>query len=159
MVISENCVVSIHYTLTDKDGDVLDSSEGQEPLHYLHGASNIIPGLEKKLVGKKVGDQLNVVVEPAEGYGEHQAQLVQSVPRSAFDGVDKIKPGMQFQAQSDQGPMHVIVTEISDETVTVDGNHPLAGQTLHFDVTVEQVREATAEELSHGHTHEGSHAH
>ena len=159
MQVSENCVVSIHYTLTDKEGDVLDSSEGKEPLHYLHGASNIIPGLEKELVGKSTGDQLNVVVSPTDGYGEHQEQLVQEVPRTAFDGVDHIAPGMQFEAQTEGGPMHVVVTEVTEDTVTVDGNHPLAGQELNFEVSVEQVREATEEEVSHGHPHEGSSAH
>lgn len=159
MVIGENCVVSIHYTLTDKDGDVLDSSEGKEPLHYLHGAANIIPGLEKELSGKETGDQLNVTVSPDEGYGERQEQLVQQVPRSAFEGVDQIEAGMQFQAQTDNGTMHVVVTEVSEESVTVDGNHPLAGESLHFDVTVEKIRDATEEEIAHGHPHEGDQAH
>lgn len=159
MVIRENCVVSIHYTLTDKDGDVLDSSEGKEPLHYLHGASNIIPGLEKELTGKEPGDQLSVIVNPEEGYGKRQQQLVQQVPLAAFDGVDQVAAGMQFQAETDNGTMHVIVTDVSDDTVTVDGNHPLAGETLHFDVSVEKVREATEEEVAHGHPHEGSQAH
>lgn len=159
MVIRENCIVSIHYTLTDKDGDILDSSEGKEPLHYLHGASNIIPGLEKELTGKEPGDQLSVVVNPEEGYGKHQQQLVQQVPLAAFDGIEQVAAGMQFQAETDNGTMHVIVTEVSGDTVTVDGNHPLAGETLHFDVSVEKVREATAEEVAHGHPHEGSQAH
>ncbi len=159
MQVSEKCIVSIHYTLTDKEGDVLDSSEGKEPLHYLHGASNIIPGLEKELAGKSTGDQLNVVVSPTDGYGERQEQLVQEVPRTAFDGVDHIAPGMQFEAQTEGGPMHVVVTEVTEDTVTVDGNHPLAGQELNFEVSVEQVREATEEEVSHGHPHEGSSAH
>ena len=159
MVISENCVVSIHYTLTDKDGDVLDSSEGKEPLHYLQGASNIIPGLENELTGKSAGDQLKVTVAPADGYGVRQEHLVQTVPREAFGGIEKIEPGMQFQAQTDAGPMSVVVTDVTDTEVTVDGNHPLAGQTLEFDVSVEKVREATAEELDHGHPHEGSMAH
>lgn len=154
MLVSENCVVSIHYTLTDKEGDVLDSSEGKDPLHYLHGASNIIPGLEKELEGKSTGDQLSVVVSPDEGYGNRQEQLVQQVPKAAFDGIDHIAPGMQFQAQTEGGTMHVVVTDVAEDTVTVDGNHPLAGQELSFDVSVENVREATEEEISHGHPHD-----
>lgn len=159
MVISDQCVVSIHYQLTDKDGDVLDTSENQDPLHYLHGSSNIIPGLEKQLVGKKAGDELRVVVQPEDGYGLHQENLVQEVPRAAFSGIDEIQPGMRFQADSDRGPMHVIVTEVTEQTVTVDGNHPLAGQVLTFDVRIESVREATAEEIAHGHPHQGGHCH
>ncbi len=159
MLISENCVVSIHYTLTDQAGDVLDSSAGKEPLHYLQGASNIIPGLENELAGKATGDNLKVTVAPGDGYGERREQLVQAVPRSSFAGIDAIEPGMQFQAQTDNGPMNVVVTEVTDEQVTVDGNHPLAGQTLEFDVSIEKVRAATAEELEHGHPHEGSMAH
>ena len=159
MLISDDCVVSIHYTLTDQAGDILDSSEGKEPLHYLQGASNIIPGLENELTGKAIGASLKVTVAPGDGYGERQEQLVQAVPREAFEGVESIEAGMQFQAQTDNGPMSVVVTDVTDEEVTVDGNHPLAGQTLEFDVSIEKVRTATAEELEHGHPHEGSMAH
>jgi FKBP-type peptidyl-prolyl cis-trans isomerase SlyD len=148
-------VVTIHYTLTNNEGEELDSSrvEGREPLTYLEGAQNIIGGLESALNDKTAGDKAKVSVEPAEGYGEVNEELVQPVPRTAFEGVDTIEPGMQFQAQTPGGPQVVRVVEVSDETVTIDANHPLAGQTLHFDVEVVEAREATEEEQEHGHVH------
>lgn len=160
MQISPNKVVSIHYTLKNDAGDVLDSSAGREPLAYLHGAGNIIPGLEKALEGKSSGEKMNVSVPPAEGYGERVDGLVQDVPRDAFQGVDEIQPGMQFHAQGPSGPMVVTVKEVDEGSVKVDGNHPLAGETLHFDVEVAEVRDATAEEQEHGHVHgAGGHDH
>ena len=154
MNIANNCVVAFHYTLTDDDGNEIDSSKGKEPLAYLHGHSGIIPGLERELEGKVVGDAMKVTVEPTDGYGEMNPELVQAVPREAFQGVDNIEVGMQFQAQGQGGQVQmVVVREVSDESVTVDANHPLAGQTLHFDVSIEDVREATEEEVSHGHAH------
>ncbi|MGJ7457246.1 FKBP-type peptidyl-prolyl cis-trans isomerase [Halomonas sp. MA07-2] len=160
MQIAQNSVVAFHYTLTNDAGEVLDSSEGREPLTYLHGAGNIIPGLEKELEGRQAGDSLSAVVAPGEGYGEKQEQLVQEVPRDAFQGVEGIEPGMQFQAQTQGGPLMVTVTKIEGDTVTVDGNHPLAGQTLNFAVEIASVREASDEEVEHGHVHgEGGHQH
>jgi len=160
MQAAENSVVSIHYTLTNTRGEVLDSSRGGEPLVYLHGSGNIIPGLEKALAGKQVGDKLQVSVAPGEGYGERDEALVQQVPKRAFQGVPKIEPGMSFHAQSSQGPMQVTVTAVLGDMVTVDGNHPLAGETLNFDVEVTEVRKATLEEISHGHVHgAGGHHH
>ncbi|MFQ5626477.1 MAG: peptidylprolyl isomerase [Methyloligellaceae bacterium] len=154
MNIADKCVVSFHYTLTNGDGEQLDSSSGKDPLKYLHGASNIVPGLEQALNGKKAGDALKVSVQPKDGYGEVNPEMVQIVPRSAFDGVDEIRPGMQFQAEGAQGQVQLItVEEVTDEGIKVNGNHPLAGQVLHFDVTIEDVREASEEELSHGHAH------
>jgi FKBP-type peptidyl-prolyl cis-trans isomerase SlyD len=158
MKIAHEKVVSIHYTLTNKEGTVLDSSSGSEPLAYLHGFGNIIPGLENALEGKGKGEKLSVTVEPEQGYGARDEQLVQAVPRSAFKGVDDLAPGMQFQAQGPQGARLVVVTQVAQDVVTVDANHPLAGQTLHFDVEVSEVRDATAEELEHGHVH-GPHGH
>ncbi|WP_152206640.1 FKBP-type peptidyl-prolyl cis-trans isomerase [Marinobacter changyiensis] len=148
-------VVTIHYTLTNDEGEQLDSSrgEGREPLTYLEGAENIIGGLENALNDKDAGDALKVSIEPAEGYGEVNEELVQPVPRTAFEGVESIEPGMQFQAQTPGGPQVVRVVEVSDETVTIDANHPLAGQTLHFDVEVVETREASEEEAEHGHVH------
>jgi FKBP-type peptidyl-prolyl cis-trans isomerase SlyD len=152
-------VVSFHYTLTDEQGTVIDKSEDQ-PLVYLHGASNIIPGLENALVGKVVGDKLTVTVQPADGYGEYQPEMVQDVPRNLFQGVDNIEVGMQFQAQADDGMQVVTVKDVTDEVVIVDGNHPLAGQTLNFDVEIVEIRDASAEELQHGHAHgAGGHHH
>lgn len=160
MEITDQRVVSIHYTLTNDQGEVLDSSQGSEPLAYLHGAGNIIPGLEKALAGKQAGDKLTVKVAPAEGYGERNAALIQQVPRRAFQGVKDIRPGMSFQAQGPQGPMRVTVTQVAGDMVTVDGNHPLAGENLSFEVEITEVRAATAEEMQHGHVHgPGGHHH
>ena len=152
MKIQNNSAVSFHYTLTDDDGIRIDSSEGQEPLGYLHGAGNIIPGLEKALEGKTIGDSLTVAVTAAEGYGEVQKELIQEVPKEAFQGIDTIEEGMQFEAQTGQGgTVPVTVIDVTDDLVTVDGNHPLAGKNLNFDVSIEDVREATEEELANGH--------
>ncbi|MGY6630811.1 MAG: FKBP-type peptidyl-prolyl cis-trans isomerase [Wenzhouxiangella sp.] len=150
MQIANNSVVAMDYTLTDQEGQVIDTSEGREPLVYLHGHNNIIPGLEKALTGQEAGAEMDVVVQPAEGYGEYREELVQAVPRDAFAGVDKVEPGMSFRAESNAGPMNVIVREVSDDSVTVDGNHALAGQILNFKVAIRSVREATAEEISEG---------
>lgn len=154
MKIANDCVVAIHYTLTNEDGEQLDSSAGGEPLTYLHGHGGIIPGLENELTDKEKGDSLNVVVQPAEGYGDFNPDMLQQVPREAFQGVDSIEAGMQFQAQGEGGQMQmVVVREVTEEAVLVDGNHPLAGQVLNFDVSIEEVREASAEEIEHGHVH------
>jgi FKBP-type peptidyl-prolyl cis-trans isomerase SlyD len=153
LLIGDNCVVSIHYTLTDDDGNVLDSSKDSNPLNYLHGAHNIIPGLENALVGKTTGDSMQVTVSPEEGYGVKSDELIQTVPRAAFEGIDDIQPGMQFQAQGPQGAMMITVTAVDGDDITVDGNHPLAGKTLHFDVSIENIREASEEEIEHGHVH------
>lgn len=160
MQIAEDKVVAIDYTLTDDQGQVLDTSEGESPLHYLHGAQNIIPGLENALGGKLPGDALKVTILPDEGYGERNDELMQAVPRSDFEDVDDLALGMQFRVADDEGEAIVTVVKIEDETVTIDGNHPLAGVTLNFDVTVREVRDASEEELAHGHVHgPGGHAH
>ena len=160
MQIAERSVVSFHYTLTNDAGDVLDSSDGREPLAYLHGAGNIVPGLEREMSGHVAGDKFMVDVAAADGYGDYIEELVQTVPRESFQGVDDLAVGMQFQAQTGQGPIAVIITEIDEDEVTVDGNHPLAGETLHFAVEIIEVREASAEEVTHGHVHgAGGHHH
>ena len=160
MKIAHEKVVSIHYTLTNSEGAVLDSSTGSDPLAYLHGFGNIIPGLENALEGREAGERLSVTVDPEQGYGVRDEHLVQAVPRSAFKGVNELAPGMQFQAQGPQGTRLVVVTQVTQDLVTVDANHPLAGQTLHFEVEISEVREATAEELEHGHVHgAGGHHH
>jgi len=154
MKIANNCVVSIHYTLTNGEGEVLDSSAGGEPLSYLHGAGGIIPGLESELAGQSEGDELKVTVQPEDGYGDVNPELLQHVPRSAFEGVKELEPGMQFQAEGPEGEARIImVQEVEDEQVLINANHPLAGQVLHFEVKVAAVREASAEELDHGHAH------
>lgn len=156
MQIARHTVASIDYTLTDDDGQVLDTSEGREPLTYLHGAGNIIPGLETALEGQNPGDTVAVTVEPAEAYGDRNEELIQQVPMAAFEGVDKVEPGMRFQATDDSGQGRVVtVTGVEDDQVTVDANHPLAGQQLNFEVSVVDVREATDEEIDHGHAHSG----
>lgn len=157
MQIQDNTVVKLDYTVSDSEGEVLDSSEGRDPLAYLHGHGNIVPGLEKALTGHSAGDDVDVTVAPEEAYGPHREDLVQTVPRSSFQGVDDLQPGMRFQAESNAGPMVVTVAEVADDEVTVDGNHALAGKELSFSVTVKDVREATDEELEHGHVHEEAH--
>jgi len=153
MTISHHKVVTIDYTLKNAQGDVLDSSEGQEPLVYLQGAENIVAGLERELEGKSVGDALNAVVSPEDGYGVRNEEMVAAVPREMFESDMDIEVGMSFQAETDQGVQVVNIVAVNDEEVTVDGNHPLADEVLHFDVTVRAIREATAEELEHGHVH------
>ena len=160
-VAGEGKVVSIHYTLKDDDGRVLDSSAGGEPIDYLHGAGNIVPGLESELAGKGIGTRCQVRVAPGEGYGEHDPEMIHRFPKSAFpDGIE-FEPGMQFGAETEDGEVRPVwVREVGDEEVTVDFNHPLAGETLHFDVTIAAVREATTEEIDHGHPHgPGGHEH
>lgn len=156
MQISQHTVASIDYKLTDGDGEVLDTSEGREPLTYLHGAGNLIPGLESALEGSAPGEAVAVTVDPSEGYGERDDNLIQQVPKTAFEGVEQIEPGMRFQATDEQGQGRVVtVTGVDEEQVTVDANHPLAGVPLNFEVNVVDVREASQEEIEHGHVHTG----
>lgn len=156
MQITKNKVAAIHYTLRDDKGTVIDSSEGREPLTYLHGAGNLIIGMEEGLEGKAKGDKLQLKIEPAKGYGEKDPGMIQKVPRSAFGG-QEVKPGMKFS--TNQGHT-VTVTEVGLENITVDANHELAGVPLNFDVEIMDVRNATEEEISHGHVHgAGGHHH
>ena len=161
MLISRNKVVRIDYTLTDDNAQVLDSSEGGEPLTYLHGSGNIIPGLESALEGKRAGESLSVRVAAAEAYGERDADLVQSVARAMFEDSDSLEVGMQFQSGDPDGEIRIVTVVGTDAaSVTVDGNHPLAGVPLNFAVTIVEVRDASSEELVHGHVHgPGGHQH
>ncbi len=160
MEITKDKVATIDYTLKNDAGDVLDTSQGAQPLSYLHGARNIIPGLESALEGQSPGDELEVTVPPDQAYGTRNEGLRQQVDRSQFKDVDNLEVGMQFRVPTNQGDMVVHVADIEGDTVTVDGNHQLAGMTLHFDVAVRDVREATEEEKSHGHVHGANgHAH
>jgi len=160
MSIAQDQVVSIHYTLRDDAGEVVDRSADGAPLAYLHGHGQLIPGLERELTGKKPGERLQVKVPPAEAYGEYDHALVQKVPRRALKGVGDPRVGMRLQAQTPQGPRAVTVTQVSGDLVTLDGNHPLAGKNLNFEVEVAAVRPATEEDLAHGHVHgAGGHHH
>ena len=160
MQIGKHCVAVIDYTLKDDDGDVLDASQNGEFL-YLHGAHNIIPGLETALEGKQAGDSIDVSIAPKDAYGERDPERIQVVPRDMFQTDEEIQPGMQFHAQSPDGHMMIItVTEVDEDEVTIDGNHEMAGMNLHFSVEVIDVREATSEEIEHGHVHgPGGHDH
>ena len=160
MQVARDSVVSIHYTLTNAAGEVLDSSSGGEPLAYLHGGGSIVVGLEEALEGKATGDKLAVAVPAEKAYGVLDASLIQQVPKRAFQGVGEIKAGMRFTAQTEAGPRQVLVTRVAGDMVTVDGNHPLAGQALTFDIEITAVRAATPEELTHRHVHgPGGHHH
>jgi FKBP-type peptidyl-prolyl cis-trans isomerase SlyD len=153
MQVADNMAVSIHYTLTNDDGEVLDSSIGDEALVFLQGSGNIIPGLEKVMVGKVTGDKFNVRIVPEEAYGELMEDMIQVLSRDMFEGIDNIEVGMQFHADVSSGPGVVTVVSIEGDDITIDGNHPLAGIALNFDVEVIDVRLATEEEASHGHIH------
>ncbi len=153
MNISKNCIVTLNYTLTDDENETLDTSVGGEPLVYLHGAKNIIPGLEEALEGKKKGDKFKVSIPAEKAYGEHMDEMVQNIPKNQFPSDQDLQPGMKFQANSPQGPIVLTVVEVGETDILVDGNHPLAGENLNFDVEVAEVRAATEEELNHGHAH------
>jgi FKBP-type peptidyl-prolyl cis-trans isomerase SlyD len=154
LAITDNLVVSITYTLTNDDATVLDSTEESGPMDYLHGADNIIQGLEDGLEGKKVGDKLKVRVDPEDGYGEVFTEFMQVVDIAAFEGVESIEVGMQFESETDEGELEIVtIKSVDDNEVTIDANHPLAGVTLNFDVEIVGVREATAEEIEHEHVH------
>lgn len=159
--ISAGKVVTLHYVLRDDDGTELDNSAGGEPLRYLHGAGNIFPGLEQGLLGCSLGDRRKISVAPEDGFGEHDPDGVQRVPRDTFPAETRLAVGLEFEAEGPDGdPILGRVIELDDDEVTIDLNHPLAGVSLHFDVTVAEIRDATAEELEHGHPHgEGGHGH
>ena len=160
MKIAENHVVTLNYTLKDNDDNIIDKSDDGS-FCYLHGANNIIPGLENALTGKSSGDEISVSVAPDEGYGPRDDTRIQEVPRDAFPPEISIEPGMQFNAQGPEGQAVVVtIAKVDGDSITVDGNHPLAGVTLNFDVTITDIRDASAEELEHGHVHgPGGHHH
>ncbi len=161
MLIANQHVVAIDYTLSNDAGEVIDSSAGAEPLVYLHGAGNIIAGLENALAGKAVGDELEVSIEPEDAYGEYSAELITNLGREMFEGVEELEVGMQFHASAPDGGMQIVtIRDVDGDQVTIDGNHPLAGQQLNFKVKVISVRAASEEEVAHGHVHgEGGHQH
>jgi len=153
MKIAKDHAVFFDYEVRNSRSELLDSSQDNSPMAYVHGYASIVPGLEKALEGKVVGEKLNVVVPPVEAYGLRDERRMAEVPRDIFPAGAEIKPGMRFRAQGDDGADNVVVVSVTDKTVTVDANHPLAGETLTFDVTVRDVRPATAEEIAHGHVH------
>jgi FKBP-type peptidyl-prolyl cis-trans isomerase SlyD len=152
MIVAANKVVKMHYSVMDNDKNTIDNSFDGEPLIFIIGTGYLIPGLEDALQGKEAGDTLSVTVEPENGYGERHDNLMQAVPKSMFEDME-IEVGMQFRASTDDGDQSVMIIDIQDEEVIVDGNHPLSGITLNFDVEILEVREATADELAHGHVH------
>jgi FKBP-type peptidyl-prolyl cis-trans isomerase SlyD len=159
MEISQDTVVSIAYTLSNDAGDVLDTSEGAEPLSYIHGRGQIIPGLEAALAGRAVGDTFQIRIPPGDAYGEHDPELVQQARRTQFGG-EEPEVGMQVEAQGPDGRETLTIVAVEGDVVTLDANHPLAGVTLNFDVTIVEVRAATTQELAHGHVHgEDDHHH
>lgn len=158
MKVAKDAVVSLAYQVRTEEGVLVDESPVSAPLDYLHGHGNLIAGLEKALAGHAVGDKFEVFIPANEAYGNYDDNLIQRVPKDVFMGVDELQVGMRFLADTDQGPVPVEITEVEDEHVVVDGNHMLAGQNLNFNVEVVAVREATAEELEHGHVH-GDQAH
>lgn len=160
MKIENKKVVTIHYTLSDKNGQVLDTSDGSDPLHYLHGYGNIIPGLEEALKGKTNGDKITVSIPPEKAYGMYNEKDKLQVNKSQFEGIDEIKIGMDIQTRTQDGIKMYRVEKIFGDTVILDGNHALAGETLNFEVEVMDVRDASEEELEHGHVHgPGGHHH
>ena len=150
MKIKAKTAVTVHYTLKNDDGNVMDTSTHTKPFEYLQGANNLVPGLEREMEGREVGDAFAVSIGPAEGFGEYNPSLVQKSPKSMFDGVEKIEVGMPFQTQTENGPRVVMVKSIDDEHVVTDGNHPLAGQNLHYEIEIIDIRAATQEEINQG---------
>lgn len=153
MQVADNMAVSIHYTLTNDEGEVIDSSVGNEPLAYLHGNGNIISGLEQALHGKAVGEQFTVRILAEDAYGEYMEDRLQVIAREMFEGIDVLEVGMQFHADVSEGPGLVTIVAIDGDDITIDGNHPLAGVPLTFDVEIIDIRPASQEEITHGHIH------
>lgn len=154
MNVAKNTVVSMNYQLTDGEGNQLDSSDVNGPLSYVHGVGTMLPALEQELEGKEPGEKIEAVLQPEDAYGERNEDLVQNLPMEKFQGVDTVEPGMQFQMETEEGQFIVTVTDVQGDEVTIDQNHPLAGTELHFDIAINEVREATETEIEHGHVHE-----
>ncbi len=153
MIIENGHVVSISYTLKDENGEIIDSSEGRDPLSFVQGAGSVIPGMEKAVMGKKEGDNFSVTIPSSEGYGDYNDELLFTLQKDKIDGIDSFEEGMQVQAQTKEGTQVLTVRDIHEESVEFDGNHPLAGKDLYFDISIEGIREATEEEQQHGHAH------
>lgn len=160
MQVAKDRVVHFHYTLRDAEGAQLESSSGGEPVAVLWGTGGLIPGVERALEGHAAGDKLELTVAPEDGYGHRREDLLQRLPKKHFAQAGRLRPGMVTQVKTAQGPRAVTVRKVGVSVVDIDGNHPLAGQTLHFAIEITAVREATAGEIDHGHVHgDGGHAH
>ena len=157
-VISKDCVVTLNYRLRSEKDETLDSSDQAGPIVYIQGAEDILQGIENAVEGLSINDEVSITIAAADAYGEYEPEKVETVPRSAFVGMDDIQVGMQVQEETEHGPMQITIKEVTDDQVVVDANHPLAGQSLHFDLQVKAIRMATPEELDHGHVH-GEHGH
>jgi FKBP-type peptidyl-prolyl cis-trans isomerase SlyD len=153
MQIARNRVVTIDFTMFSEENEVLETSQDETPLVYMHGIGELPDGLEEELDGKQAGDEVNVTLSPAEAYGEYDASLVQAVPRDQFEDIEDIAVGMRFEAETDEGPRSVHVIGLEDGGVIVDANEPYAGRTVRFEVKVLGVRQASADEIEHGHAH------
>jgi len=161
MRVEQNKVVMMHYKLADKDGNVIDQSEGRPPLAYIHGIGALVPGLETELEGKVKGDKFSTVVSPEDAYGTRDEELVRVVPKSGFQGDEEMQLGMQVQIDTgEKGLAIATLVKIDGDDITLDLNHPLSDMELHFDIDIVDIREATDEEIAHGHVHgEGGHQH
>lgn len=159
MKVARDMVVTLHYILTDDNNDTLESTEDSEPFGYLHGHGNVIPGFENGLEGAEIGQKLHLTIYPAQGYGPRNAEAIVHVPRDQFDPEIGIDVGMQVQAEGENGPIVFTIKAITDSEVTLDGNHPLAGEVLHYDIEIIDIRPASDEELAHGHAHTGHQHH
>lgn len=160
MMIAKDSVVTMNYTLKNDAGEIMDTSEGRAPLTYLHGVGGLIPGLENELEGKAVTDKLSVVITPEHAYGNRRDDLLQVVSKDGFQGEEELVEGMRVQLDTEEGPVVAVVSSIEGSDITLDMNHPLADMTLHFDVEIVSVRQATTDEIAHGHVHgEGGHQH
>ena len=157
MTVEKDTVVTMAYTLTDPDGQVLDTTGDDGEFSYVHGVGAIIPGLEAELAGKAAGEHVEAVIPPENAYGTRDGERLFSIPRERLGEIENLEEGMRFQAQMGENVEILTVTEFDDENVTLDANHPLAGVTLKFEVTIKDVREATDEELAHGHVHDEDH--
>ena len=157
--IKKGKVVGFSYVLTDSKGTIIDKSDSKNPFEYMHGLQQIVPGLERELEGLSIGDKKKVEVQPQDGYGVHDTNLILEVPSSNFPAGMKLEVGMEFQSNGEGGPMIIVIKEVKADTVIADANHPLAGQVLHFDIAINSIREATEQEIAHGHVHHGGHNH
>jgi FKBP-type peptidyl-prolyl cis-trans isomerase SlyD len=160
MIVEKDKAVSFHYTLKDADGEQMETSRDKDPMSYLHGANNIIPGLEKAMEGRSVNDEFSVTVEPEEAYGVRNENNVQRLPMKRLKGIGKVSVGQVLTLQTNKGPVQVTVLKVGRFNIDVDGNHPLAGKQLTFDVEITDIRDASDEELEHRHVHgPGGHQH